>query len=134
MPYYVIEKVVHALNQRGKSIKASKVLMLGLAYKKDIDDTRESPSLKLMELLIQNGADVDYNDPYVPQMKKMRKYDFKKNSVALTQETLKQYDCVVISTDHSCYDYRFIAECASLVVDTRNAMKGVSQNGNVVKA
>jgi UDP-N-acetyl-D-glucosamine dehydrogenase len=134
MPYYVIEKVIHALNQRGKSIKSSKVLMLGLAYKKDIDDTRESPSLKLMELLSQNGADVDYNDPYVPQMKKMRKYDFKKNSVALTQETLRQYDCVVISTDHSCYDYQFIAAHASLVVDTRNAMKGVSQNGNVVKA
>ncbi len=134
MPYYVIEKVVHALNQRGKSIKSAKVLVLGLAYKKDIDDTRESPSLKLMELLIQSGADVDYNDPYVPQMKKMRKYDFKKSSVPLTQETLSQYDCVVISTDHSSYDYRFIADYSSLIVDTRNAMKGVSQNDKVVKA
>ncbi len=134
MPYYVVEKVMHALNERGKSIKSAKVLLLGLAYKKDIDDTRESPSLKLMELLMESGADVDYNDPYVPQMKKMRKYDFKKSSIPVTEETLKQYDCIVISTDHSCYDYRLIADHASLIVDTRNAMKGVSQNGRVVKA
>ncbi len=133
MPYYVIEKIIHALNQRGKSIKASKVLVLGMAYKKDIDDTRESPSLKLMELLMQHGAEVDYNDPYVQQMKKMRKYDFKKNSVPLTQETLKQYDCVVISTDHSSYDYQFIIDHALLVVDTRNAIQGANRS-NVVKA
>ncbi len=87
-----------------------------------------------MELLIQEGADVDYNDPYVPQMTKMQKYDFKKSSASLTLETLNRYDCVVISTDHSCYDYQVIAEHASLVVDTRNAMKGLLQNGNVVKA
>ncbi len=134
MPYYVIDKVVHALNQRGKSIKSAKVLVLGLAYKKDIDDTRESPSLKLMELLNQSGADVDYNDPYVPQMKKMRKYDFKKSSVPLTQETLKQYDCVVIATDHSSYDYEFIVKNAALVVDTRSATRNINANSNVVKA
>ncbi len=108
--------------------------MLGLAYKKDIDDTRESPSLKLMELLIQSGADVDYNDPYVPQMRKMRKYDFKKSSVPLTQETLKQYDCVVVSTDHSSYDYEFIVNNAALIVDTRNATRNINANGKVVKA
>ncbi len=134
MPYYVIEKVIHALNQRGMSIKSAKILILGLAYKKDIDDTRESPSLKLMELLIQSGADVDYNDPFVPQMKKMRKYDFKKNSIPLTKETLKQYDCVVIATDHSSYDYEFIVKNAVVVVDTRNATRGINSNGNVVKA
>jgi UDP-N-acetyl-D-glucosamine dehydrogenase len=134
MPYYVIEKVMHALNERGKSIKASKVLVLGLAYKKDIDDTRESPSLKLIELLMQNGAEVDYNDPYVPKTKKMRKYDLNKSSVPLTRESLKQYDCVVISTNHSSYDYPFIAEHAALVVDTRNAISGSMHNGNVVKA
>lgn len=134
MPYYVIEKVMHALNERGKSIKASKVLVLGLAYKKDIDDTRESPSLKLIELLMQNGADVDYNDPYVPKTKKMRKYDLQKSSVPLTEESLKRYDCVVISTNHSSYDYQFIADHAALVVDTRNAISGSMHNGNVVKA
>jgi len=134
MPYYVIEKVLHALNQRGKSIKSSNVLVLGLAYKKDIDDVRESPSLKLIELLMQNGANVDYNDPYVPQTWKMRKYDFKKSSVPLTQETLKRYDCVVIATDHTSYDYELIVHNAALVVDTRNATRKITNNGNVVRA
>jgi UDP-N-acetyl-D-glucosamine dehydrogenase len=134
MPYYVVEKVVHALNQRGKSIKSSKVLMLGLAYKKDIDDTRESPALKLIELLMQQGADVDYNDPYVPRTRKMRKYDLKKDSVDLTQETLRTYDCVVIATNHTCYDYEMIVKNSALVVDTRNAVNGLHRNGNVVKA
>jgi UDP-N-acetyl-D-glucosamine dehydrogenase len=134
MPYYVIEKVIHALNQRGKSIKAAKVLVLGLAYKKDIDDTRESPSLKLIELLMEHGAEVDYNDPYVPQTKKMRMYDLKKSSIPLTQETLKKFDCVLISTDHSSYDYEFIVKHAALVVDTRNATKNIMNNGNVVRA
>lgn len=134
MPYYVIEKIVHALNQRGKSIKSSKVLVLGLAYKKDIDDTRESPSLKLIELLMHEGANVDYNDPYIPQTRKMRMYDLKKSSIPLTEETLKKYDCVVIATDHSSYDYQFIVRNAALVVDTRNATKGFKNNGNVVRA
>ena len=134
MPYYVIEKVMHALNQRGKSIKTSKILVLGLAYKKDIDDTRESPSLKLIELLMQNGADVDYNDPYVPQTRKTRMYDLKKSSVPVTAETLKQYDCVLIATDHSSYDYPFIVKHATLVVDTRNATRNIANNGNVVRA
>ncbi len=134
MPYYVVEKVMHALNQRGKSIKASRVLVLGLAYKKDIDDVRESPSLKLIELLAQNGADVDYNDPYVPKTKKLRKHDLKMSSVPITQETLKQYDCVLIATDHSSYDYEFIVRNSALVVDTRNATRKISLNGNVVRA
>ena len=134
MPHYVVEKVVHALNQRGKSIKAAKVLVLGLAYKKDIDDTRESPWLKLIELLMAHGADVDYNDPYVPHTKKMRMYDLKKSSVPLTQETLNKYDCVLISTDHSSYDYEFIVRNAALVVDTRNATKKIRNNRNIVRA
>ena len=134
MPYYVIEKVMHALNEKGKSIKTSKILVLGLAYKKDIDDTRESPSLKLIELLMQNGADVDYNDPYVPQTRKMRMYDLKKTSVPVTEETLKQYDCVLIATDHSSYDYQFIVNNALLVVDTRNATRNITNNGNIVRA
>ena len=134
MPYYVVEKIVDALNKKEKVIARSKVLILGLAYKKDIDDTRESPSLKLIELLTQKGAEVDYNDPYIPRTKKMRMYDLKKDSVPLTKDALKKYDCVVIATDHSCYDYEFIVKNASLVVDTRNAVNGYHNLGTVVKA
>ncbi len=134
MPYYVVEKVVDALNMREKVISHAKVLVLGLAYKKDIDDTRESPSLKLIELLTQKGAEVDYNDPYIPRTKKMRMYDLKKNSVPLTEETLKKYDCVLIATDHSSYDYDWIVKNASLVVDTRNVINGHRKLGTVVKA
>lgn len=133
MPYYVIEKVMNSLNQRGKSIKFSKVLVLGLAYKKDIDDTRESPSLKLIELLREKGALVDYNDPYIPKTRKMRSYDLNMSSVPVTKKTLKSYDCVVIATDHSCYDYDFIVNNAQVVVDTRNATKGCKKRDTVVK-
>jgi UDP-N-acetyl-D-glucosamine dehydrogenase len=134
MPYYVVERAIHALNERGKSIKSAKVLILGLAYKRDVDDARESPSLKLMELLTEKGAHVDYNDPYIPKTHRMRMYNFKKCSVPLTMETLKRYDCVIIATDHSCYDYAFIARNSTLLVDTRNAIKGIKNNGKLVKA
>ncbi len=134
MPYYVVEKVIGALNSKKKTIKSSRVLILGLAYKKDIDDTRESPSLKIIELLMEKGAHVDFNDPYIAQTKKMRMYDLRKKSIPLTKDTLKKYDCVVVATDHSCYDYEFILKHASLVVDTRNAMNGLANNKSVVKA
>lgn len=134
MPYYVIDKIVHALNQRGKSIKSSRILVLGLAYKKDIDDTRESPSLKLIEILVQKGARVDYNDPYIPKTRKMRAYDFKMRSVPLTKEILRKYNCVVIATDHSCYDYKFIMRHSSIVVDTRNAIRGLKNGHKLIKA
>jgi len=134
MPYYVVDKVADALNQRGRSISSSRILVLGLAYKKDVDDTRESPSLKLIDLLMKRGARVDYNDPHVPRTVKMRKYDFRMRSVPLTEENLGRYDCVIIATDHSDYDYDFIVRNSSLVVDTRNATKGVKDRDNVVKA
>ena len=136
MPYYVVGKVTEALNRQGKSISDSKILVLGLAYKKDIDDTRESQSLKLIELMSEKGAHVDFNDPYIPRTKKMRMYDLRKSSVPLTADSLKSYDCVVIATDHSCYDYNFILEHAPLVVDTRNATNGAVKKGhaNLVKA
>ncbi len=121
MPYYVVNKTIEALNERGKSIKGAKVLILGLAYKKDIDDIRESPSLKLMEIFEKRGARVDYNDPFVPRTHKMRLYDFKKKSIKLTERNLARYDCVVIATDHSTYDYEFIVKHSKLVIDTRNA-------------
>jgi len=134
MPYYVVERVSDALNNRGKSLKSSSILILGLAYKKDVDDTRESPSFKLIELLRERGARVHYNDPYLLRTRKMRKYDFKLRSVTLTKENLSKYDCVLISTDHSCYDYEFIVRNSSLVVDTRNATRGINARNKIVKA
>jgi len=136
MPEYIVNKVVDALNGKGKSMKDSKILVLGLAYKKDVDDVRESPSLELIELLKKKGASVDYNDPYIARTHKMRRYDLKMSSVPLTEKSLKSYDCVVVSTDHSSYDYGFIAGHSRLIVDTRNAMKGISGSikGKIIKA
>ncbi|MGA8367455.1 MAG: nucleotide sugar dehydrogenase [Candidatus Acidiferrales bacterium] len=129
MPYHVIEAVATALNKRQKSIKGSKVLLLGVAYKKDVDDLRESPSLKLLELLAQRGAVLDYNDPYFPALHKMRHYDFSNlRSVPLAPDRLASYDCVLIATDHSSYDYEAIVRHAKLVVDSRNATRRVKQH------
>ena len=133
MPYYVIGKVVDALNARGKSIKNARVLVLGLSYKKDIDDLRESPSLKLITLLQEKGAKVEYNDPHVPKTMKLRAYDLGMSSVPLTEKNLKKYDCVLISTDHSAYDYAFIVKNSKLIVDTRNAT-GKIRSSKIVRA
>jgi UDP-N-acetyl-D-glucosamine dehydrogenase len=128
MPYHVVNAVAAALNDRRKSINGSKILLLGVAYKKDVDDLRESPSLKLLELLSDRGASIDYNDPYFPALHKMRHYDFSdKNSVELTPANLAAYDCVLIATDHTKYDYDEIVKNAKLVVDTRNATRRVKQ-------
>lgn len=123
MPEYVVNKVYHALNENKKCIKGSKILLLGLSYKKDIDDLRESPSLKLIELLQDEGATVDYSDDYVNTIPKLRKYEFKKKSVSLTKKNISGYDLILLSTDHSYYDYKLIFENAKLIVDTRNAFK-----------
>lgn len=123
MPYYVVQRTVEALNEHGKVIQGAKILILGLAYKKDIDDVRESPSFKLIKILMDKNAQVDYNDPYIPVAPKIRKYKIEKNSVSLTAENLAQYDCVIIATDHSSYDPEFIVRHAQLVVDTRNVIK-----------
>jgi UDP-N-acetyl-D-glucosamine dehydrogenase len=123
MPYYVVQKVIEALNKNGKSIKDANILILGVAYKKDVDDVRESPSLKLIELLEEKGAKVDYNDPYIPKLPKIRKYRLKKNSVPLTSDNLKKYECIVIATDHSVYNPEFILKNSHLIVDTRNLIK-----------
>ena len=122
MPEYVVNKIMYALNWRGKSLKGSKVLVLGLAYKKDVDDVRESPSLILIELLQYRGAKVDYNDPHVPRMPRTREHKLTSmTSKKLTPKALASYDAVLISTDHSDYDYQYIVDHAPLVVDTRNA-------------
>jgi UDP-N-acetyl-D-glucosamine dehydrogenase len=128
MPYHVVDAVAGALNERQKSIKGSKVLLLGVAYKKDVDDLRESPSLKLLELLTERGAVMDYSDPYFPGLPKVRHYDFSNmRSVDITPDCLASYDCVLIATDHSSYDYDAIVRSAKLVVDTRNATRNVKQ-------
>jgi UDP-N-acetyl-D-glucosamine dehydrogenase len=135
MPFWVIQKLMDALNDRGKSLKGSKILVLGAAYKKDIDDPRESPSFKLMEIMIDKGADVDYNDPFIPELPPMRMYDVKGKSVELTAENMAKYDCVLISTDHSDYDFDYIVEHSQLVLDTRNSTANVNDiNCKVVKA
>jgi UDP-N-acetyl-D-glucosamine dehydrogenase len=135
MPFWVVRKVMDALNEQGKSLKGSKILLLGAAYKKDIDDPRESPSFKLMEILLEKGAKVDYNDPFIPELPKMRMYDVKGKSVDLTAENLAAYDCVLVSTDHSVYEFDFIVEHANLVIDTRNATASVVNNREkIVKA
>ncbi|MGA7623429.1 MAG: nucleotide sugar dehydrogenase [Candidatus Acidiferrales bacterium] len=126
MPYNVVEALVTALNNHQKSVRGSKILLLGVAYKKDVDDLRESPSLKLLELLTARGAKLDYNDPYFPSLHKMRHYDFSNmKSVELTPERLASYDCVLIATDHTSYDYNAIVKNSKLVVDTRNATRNV---------
>jgi len=128
MPYHVVSSVADALNERQKSLKGSKILLLGVAYKKDVDDLRESPSLKLLELLTARGAKLDYNDPYFPALHKMRHYDFSQmRSVELTPAALASYDCVLIATDHTSYDYNAIVESAKLVVDSRNATRRVAK-------
>jgi UDP-N-acetyl-D-glucosamine dehydrogenase len=123
MPYHVLESVGKALNQHKKALNGAKVLVLGLAYKKDIDDLRESPSLTIIELLQKDGARVSYNDPYFPTVGKGRKYDLQMKCAPL--ENLGQYDCVLIVTDHSDYDYAGIVRESQLVVDTRNATRGI---------
>ncbi|HMS63865.1 MAG TPA: nucleotide sugar dehydrogenase [Ignavibacteria bacterium] len=123
MPEFVVSKVFHALNENKKCVKGSKILILGLSYKKDIDDLRESPSLKLIELLQDEGATVDYSDDYVTMIPKLRKYEFKKNSVKLTKQNILKYDLVLLSTDHTYFDYKLIFDNAKIIVDTRNAFK-----------
>ncbi|MFH1944816.1 MAG: nucleotide sugar dehydrogenase, partial [Acidobacteriota bacterium] len=133
MPYHVVSRTVDALNAQGKSIKNAEILVLGLSYKKDIDDQRESPSLKLISLFLRKGARVSYNDPYAPKMAEYREYpNLKMKSVPLTEKKLKAVDVVVISTAHTSYDFDWIARHAPLVIDTRNAVK--KKRKNVVKA
>ncbi|NNN06545.1 MAG: nucleotide sugar dehydrogenase [Elusimicrobia bacterium] len=128
MPYYVMSKLEEALRGQGKKLEGARILMLGLAYKKDIDDPRESPAFKLLELLGQKGADVVYNDPNIPKFPTMRHYEHMKvKSVPLTQEVLSGVDAALVVTDHSDFDYETIAKHAPLIVDTRNACGGLSQ-------
>jgi UDP-N-acetyl-D-glucosamine dehydrogenase len=123
MPYFVIDQVAAGLNEHSKSIKGAKVLVLGVAYKRDIDDLRESPALTIIELLREKGAFVAYNDPYFPSVGRGRHYDLNMTNTPL--DNLDQYDAVLIVTDHSSYDYKAIVEQSRLIIDTRNATKGI---------
>jgi UDP-N-acetyl-D-glucosamine dehydrogenase len=130
MPYYVIQKTAEALNERRKPLMNARVLILGMAYKKDIDDLRESPALTIIELLRQRGAQVSYNDPYFPTVGRGRHYDL--NMTCAPLDDLASYDCVLIVTDHSSYDYKKIVREAQLVVDTRNATQSI-HSANIVR-
>ena len=132
MPEWVVGKVADALNARKKTLNGSRVLVLGVAYKKNIDDSRETPSAELIKLLQEKGADVDYSDPHIPAFPVMRKYKFDTQSVELTPQTLSVYDCVLLATDHDAFDYNLIKQHASLIVDTRGVY--VDTVANVVKA
>lgn len=126
MPEYVVGKVADVLNDRGKPVKGSRVAILGMAYKRDVDDPRESPGFELMDQLLAKGAEVTYNDPHIPELPSMRRYPLlRMASQELTAEYLSRQDCVLIATDHSAYDWPWIVENSSLVVDTRNATKWV---------
>lgn len=132
MPHWVISKCAMALNSQKKSINGSKILIVGMAYKKNVDDLRESPSLKLIELLDEQGASIDYYDPLIPEIPQTRKYSFNLKSIPLNESSIQAYDLILISTDHDDVDYQLIQKKAKLIVDTRNVFDG--QFDNVFKA
>jgi UDP-N-acetyl-D-glucosamine dehydrogenase len=135
MPRHVVGKVAEALNDDGKPIKGSRIIVMGAAYKKDIDDVRESPALDVIKLLGDRGAAVDYHDPYIPSISLEHAGGHgTKQSVSLTEQAVRAADCVVIVTDHTIFDYAMLAHSAKLIVDTRNAMNRLnSASARIVK-
>ncbi len=135
MPNYVLERVAEALNDDGKPIKGSRICVLGVAYKKDVDDPRESPAFPILEMLQARGARVSYSDPHVKHLPRTRHHpNLRMDSVALTPEFLRQQDAVLIVTDHARFDYEQIVEHTRLVIDTRNATAGCRGSARIVKA
>jgi UDP-N-acetyl-D-glucosamine dehydrogenase len=128
MPAWVLGKITDALNERGKSVRGAKILILGIAYKKNVDDSRESPSVDLMELLREKGAVLSYSDPHVDPFPHMRRHAFKLASTPLSARTLADHDCVVIATDHDAFDYEMIQAHSRLVVDTRGRYRECFDN------
>ncbi len=133
MPYHVVDGVMHALNDKAVAVNGSNILVLGVAYKKNVDDLRESPSLKIIDLLKSQGGRVLYNDPHCPVMRKTRHFDLGMQSVELTPELLSSQDAVLVLTAHDAYDWDFICKYATLVIDTRNATKNVAKRDNITK-
>lgn len=127
MPYYVVERIGEALNRQGKALKGAKILILGVAYKKNVDDMRESPAITIIELLQARGAKVTYHDPHIPVLPKMRKSRLSMNSTPLSAQGLRAQDCVVIVTDHDALNYKAVVDHARLVVDTRDATRGIAR-------
>ena len=135
MPHYVVERTMEALNQHKKALNGSRVLVMGAAYKKDVDDMRESPSLRLITLLKERGAEVEYHDPFIPKIEKGHGFKYELDSVPYSPERAAQYDVVLIATDHTAIDYPALVANAKLVIDTRNATKKVTRNRErIVKA
>jgi UDP-N-acetyl-D-glucosamine dehydrogenase len=135
MPEYVVQRISEALNEDGKPVKGSRICILGVAYKKNVDDPRESPAFEIMELLKERGAHLSYNDPYLPQLPPMRRYQLHLDSEELTEEFLAAQDCVVVVTDHSTYNCEWIIRHTALLVDTRNATAGMGPcRARIVKA
>jgi len=130
MPYYVVDKITEGLNCYGKPLRCAKVLVIGAAYKKDVKDLRESPALEIVDILMKKGALVSYYDPYLPYLKI---HNINLKCAKFNKATFKDSDCVVIITDHSNVDYKFIAENSKLVVDTRNVLKGIKDRSNIVR-
>jgi len=131
MPKYVVEKTFYALNERSKSIKDSNILVLGLSYKKNIDDIRESPSLEIIDILLRKGAIVKYNDPFIPKMPKVRKYNLQVESIEITEDVLSSFDCVLLLTDHDNFPYETLRKNSKLIIDTRGRFKS---SENIIKA
>lgn len=131
MPHWVVQKTADALNEHGKAIKGSRILVLGLAYKKNIDDSRESPAVEIMELLQSKGAVVDYSDPHIPTFPKKRDYHFDLQSIQLNADNVASYDCLVLATDHDSFDYELLLNQARLIIDTRGRLP---RQANVVSA
>jgi UDP-N-acetyl-D-glucosamine dehydrogenase len=135
IPYHVTHRIGEALNTKGRSINGSSILILGVAYKPDVDDMRESPAIKIIELLLRMGANVSYNDPHIPRFPQLRKSDLHLKSLELTPKLLRTVDCVVIVTNHTSYDYDFVVKHSRMVVDTRNATRDVrGDRKKIIKA
>ncbi len=135
VPYFVVNKIQDALNRVGKSVKGSKILILGVAYKKDVDDARESPALVIMDLLKKKGATILYHDPFIPKLPPFRKYYFKLKSIPLSEKLLQSIDAAVVVTDHSQIDYEWIVKHVPLLIDTRNVTKNMNQwQSKIIKA
>jgi UDP-N-acetyl-D-glucosamine dehydrogenase len=128
MPRWVVGKVMDALNERGKSLKGARVLVLGIAYKKNVDDMRESPAVELMELLQEKGALIEYTDPHVPVFPRMREHHFDLESVEPTPDRVREYDLLLLATDHSKFDYQMFSQHAQLIVDTRGVYTEAATN------
>lgn len=125
----MVHRVADTLNEKGRAINGSRILVLGVTYKKNVDDMRESRSLHIMDMLLQKGAEVDYSDPYVPVFPRLRKFAFNLKSRQLTEETIQSYDCLLLATDHNDFDYDSIARHVRLIVDTRG--RYVNGEGNI---